>query len=69
MSKILELKIFCLESYKSAHNMNGVSALDVFNKYGVFDYIESFYDVLHSTGQQYIVEDIELFMKARQPAT
>jgi len=68
MSKTLEFKIFCLESYKSTHNMNGVSVLDVFNKYGVFDYIESFYDVLHSTGQQYIVEDIDLFMKARQPA-
>ena len=67
MSKTLEFKIFCLESYKSTHHMNGVSVLDVFNKYGVFDYIESFYDVLHSTGQQYIVEDIDLFMKARQP--
>jgi len=48
--------------------MDGVSVLDIFNKYGVFDYLESFYDVLHSTGQQYIVEDIDLFMKARQPA-
>jgi len=48
--------------------MNGVSVLDVFNKYNVFDYIESFYDVLHSTGQQYIVEDIDLFMKARKSA-
>jgi len=68
MSKTLEFKIFCLESYKSAHNMNGVSVLDVFNKYGVFDYIESFYDVLHSTGQQYITRDIDLFIKARQSA-
>jgi len=68
MSKTLEFKIFCLESYKSAHNINGASALDVFNKYGVFDYIESFYDVLHSTGQQYIAQDIDLFIKARQPA-
>jgi len=68
MSKTLEFKIFCLESYKSAHNMNGVSVLDVFNKYGVFDYIESFYDVLHSTGQQYITRDINLFIKARQLA-
>ena len=68
MSKTLEFKIFCLESYKSAHNMNGVSVLDVFTKYGVFDYIESFYDLLHSTGQQYITRDIDLFIKARQSA-
>jgi len=68
MNKTLEFKIFCLESYKSAHNINGASALDVFNKYGVLDYIESFYDVLHSAGQQSITRDIDLFIKARQSA-
>jgi len=61
----MEFKIFCLESYKTAHGLNGVSVIDIFKKYDVFDYITSFYDVLHSTGQQYIVEDIDLFIKAR----
>ena len=67
MSHTMEFKIFCLESYKTAHGLNGSSVIDIFTKYDVFDYITSFYDVLHSTGQQYIVEDIDLFIKARQP--
>jgi len=32
------------------------------------DYLGSFYDVLHSFGDQYLVEDIDLFIEARQPA-
>jgi hypothetical protein len=32
----------------------------------VFDYIKAFYDVLHSTGQEYIVEDIDLYISSRQ---
>ncbi|WP_444645481.1 DUF3791 domain-containing protein [Caproiciproducens sp. R1] len=67
MSGTVEFKVFCLEAYKNAHQINGAAALDAFHKYGVFDYINSFYDVLHSTGQQYIVEDIDLYIKARQP--
>jgi len=67
MSKTLEFMVFCLESYKTAHNLGGASALAVFDKYGVFEYLTSFYDVLHSTGQQYIVQDIDLFIRARQP--
>lgn len=66
MSKTTEFKVFCLESYKSAHNLNGANVVDSFAKNGVFDYIDSFYDVLHSTGQQYIVADIDQFLKNRQ---
>lgn len=67
MSRTVEFKVFCLEAYKNVHQMDGATALDTFKRYGVFDYISSFYDVLHSTGLQYIVEDIDLYIKARQP--
>lgn len=67
MSKTVEFKVFCLEAYKNAHQLNGAAVLELFKKNGVFDYISSFYDVLHSTGQQYIVDDIDLYIRARQP--
>ena len=38
----------------------------LFEKYGVFDYIREFYDVLHTTGYQYINHDIDLYLKARK---
>jgi len=66
MSRTMEFKIFCLESYKQAHKLDGRDAMNIFKNYGVFDYITSFYDILHSTGKQYIVEDIDIYLSARE---
>lgn len=66
MDKNLDFTVFCLESYKNAHQLTGKAALKVFNDNKVFDYIKSFYDVLHSMGQGYIVEDIDLYINSRQ---
>jgi hypothetical protein len=66
MDRTIDFTVFCLESYKQAHHLTGKAVLKVFNDYKVFDYIESFYDVLHSTGQDYIVEDIDVYIKSRR---
>jgi hypothetical protein len=66
MDKLLEFKVFCLESYKAVHNLSGQAAYDIFNKYRVFDYISSCFDVLHSTGRLYIVSDIDDYIAHRQ---
>ena len=42
--------------------MNGKETLELFNKYSVLEYIKSFYEVLHTTGVKYIVEDIDLYI-------
>jgi len=67
MSDTAHFKVFCLERYKSEHNMNGKEAFRLFKEYGVLDYLGSFYDVLHTVGDKYIVQDIDLFIEARQP--
>lgn len=66
MDRMIDFTVFCLESYKQAHNMTGKESLKVFNDNKVFEYIEAFYDVLHSTGQNYIVEDIDIFINSRR---
>ena len=66
MPEIVRFKAFCLERYKYKHNMNGKDTFRLFKQYGVMDYISSFYDVLHTFGDKYLVEDIDLFIKARQ---
>jgi hypothetical protein len=66
MSKTLQFKVFCLEQYKNEHHISGAQTVKTFEDYGVFDYIGAFYDVLHSTGGKYIVEDIDMFIAARQ---
>ncbi len=46
--------------------MTGKEVLKVFNNYDVFNYLKSVYNVLHSTGQEYIVKDIDKYIKSRK---
>lgn len=65
MSKEGQFTVFCMESYKTHKSLTGREVLELFQKYGVFEYIREFYDVLHTTGYQYINQDIDLYLKAR----
>ncbi len=56
----------CIEMYKAAKNLTGKEVISLFNRYGVSDYVLSCYEALHITGTNYIVEDIDLYLEARQ---
>lgn len=66
MSKEGNFLIFCIEQYKSAKNLNGKQVMDLFRKYRISEYIVSCFEALHTTGTNYIVEDIDLYIEARQ---
>ena len=66
MSKEGNFLIFCIEQYKSAKTLNGEQVIDLFSKYKIFDYIMSCFEALHTTGTNYIIEDIDLYIEARQ---
>ena len=68
MSKELPFIVLCVEEYKHQKKMTGKEVMDLFNKYAVCEYIQSFYEVLHTTGMRYIVNDIDLYIKYRQLA-
>ena len=65
MNRTIEFTVFCLESYKQAHEITGKAAVEIFNEHKVFDYIKSFYDILHSAGQKHIVKDIDMYINSR----
>ena len=60
--------VYCLEIYRKEKNLTGKQVLDLFIKYGVIEFVMSFYDSLHTTGPQYTVEDIDELIEARQTA-
>lgn len=60
--------VYCIEEFKNAKGMNGKSVIDLFNRYHVIDYIRDYYEELHTTGRQYIVDDISMYIEARQPS-
>ena len=57
--------VYCIEEYKSAENLSGKAVIELFNRYRVIDYIREYYEALHTTGRQYIVEDINLYIYPR----
>ncbi len=66
MSKEGKFLIFCIEVYKAEKHLTGAQTFDLFKKYDIQDYILSCYEALHTTGESYIVEDIDLFIRARE---
>ena len=65
MSKEMEFTVFCIESYKRHKSLTGKQVSELFQKYKVLDYLFVFYDVLHTTGYQFINQDIDIYLKAR----
>ena len=54
---------FCIEMYARRHGMDGGDVLRLFDEKGVCDFLVDCYDPLHSQGREYILDEIELFMK------
>jgi len=68
VSNTLAFKVFCFEAYRAEKKLTGFEAMEPFKKYGVLQYLEKCYDVLHTTGRDYLIEDIDLFINARKSA-
>lgn len=67
MSNQGKFLVYCVEQYKLAKNMTGKQVSDLFKQYRVWDYVYSCYEALHTTGANYIINDIDLYIEARQP--
>ena len=57
---------FCIEEYGAAKGMSGEQVLDLFSKYGLVDYLSEFYDVLHTQGRQWLIEEIVEYIEIRK---
>ena len=56
---------FCIEQYKNAKGLSGEATMRLFSRYGVLEYLRDFFDVLHTQGYQWLVEDIDSFINNR----
>ena len=68
MSRQGEFLIYCTEQYKVAKNLTGKQVSELFTRYRVWDYVYSCFEALHTTGAEYIIEDIDLYIEARSSA-
>jgi len=68
MSRQGDFMVYCTEQYKSAKKLSGKQVSELFSRYQVWDYIYSCFEALHTTGANYIVDDIDLYIETMQTA-
>ena len=57
---------FCIEQYKNAKGLSGEEVMTLFSHYGVLEYLQDFFDVLHTQSYQWILSDIDEFINIRK---
>lgn len=54
---------FCIERYAKKHNITALQSYALFRKYGVDSYLIEGFEVLHTQGEEFILEDIEIYIQ------
>lgn len=62
----LEFVAFCIEQYKMATKQMGCEVEQLFQQRGVIDFLFDNYEVLHTQGEQAIMNEIEGYLKHHQ---
>ena len=68
MDNVTKFLVYCVEIYKTAHKINGKQVMELFNQYKIPEYIVTCFGALHTTGPQYIIEDIAGLIEERRAA-
>ena len=65
LNEVLFMEARLFSEYLRRFNMKPKDANRVFEKYGIWKYIEDCYDMLHMNGDEYILNDIEYILRKR----
>lgn len=57
---------FCIEQYKKEKGISGAEAARLLQGYGVLEYLKEHFEVLHTQSKQWLLEDIDEFIKLRK---
>ena len=68
MSDAGKFLIYCIEMYRRAKHIAGRDAYELFRSTGTDDYVRRSYGALHTTGEQYILSDIDGYISGVQSA-
>lgn len=62
MSKEADFLIYCMERYRYVKKLSGAEVAEMFEKYSIDDYIIRYFEVLHTMGDNYIIQDIDEYI-------
>ena len=61
-----EFYTYCLENFAATKHLSGISAWVLFKESGADEYITDNYDLLHTQGLEYVLDDIQRFINRRK---
>ncbi len=64
--EVFEFYTYCLENYATHKRISGMSAWLLFKQSGADEYIINNYDLLHTQGLEYLLDDIRRFINRRK---
>ncbi len=57
---------FCIEQYAKAKKLATDAVASLFEQYGITEHFCEFYDVLHTQGNQWLIEEIDKMINNRK---
>ena len=57
---------YCLEKYAQAKGLTGLQALALLKRYGTDDFLIDHYDLLHTQGTGYVIDEIDRLIQRRK---
>ena len=64
-SKELQFVVFCIESYACRNDLSGLQAYSLFKAKNLISFLKNNFEVLHTQGEDYIMDEIRLYLKRR----
>ena len=65
-SEVIQFYTYCLENYAKSKHIGGINAWALFKETGADDYLIDNYDLLHTQGTEYVLDDIQRFIDKRK---
>ncbi len=63
---VLLFQLFCLENYKDAKQLSPEDVLALFTQYDVFGFLKDGFEVLHTQGREYLIDEIQIYIQNRE---
>jgi len=64
--EVFEFYTYCLENYATRKRISGMRAWVIFKESGADEYVIDNYDLLHTQGIEYVLDDIQRFINRRK---
>lgn len=67
-SRELQFVVFCVDMYARMNGLSGLQAYALFKEKNLLSFLKNNYEVLHTQGENYIMDEIKLYLRRRKKA-